>query len=324
MRASVAVVPFLVLLGGFAARAEVVRGPVAIAASPGNAPLLAIVAPERSIVTVDPTDVSRQRVVVAAPGADGAVPVALAGVGTTTVTAVCRRGADWSLCTWRIEPDRPVPAAPPLQHLPLGASIDAVDDAGDRVRLVVSDTRDWLAVGGLPPPLPPVLRAAIAGNRIALPADRPPAGAGGRVAALAVSPGDELVVCERPDGPDATAVVAFRGATGEEEVLRLDTELVDVTAAAFDRGDGALYVLAGRAGRASMPPGLWRLDATLRDRRQAIRPVLLAPLDVPQALACPAAGVVVVARGDAVRTLVRLEPARLQAPTPPAAGGAAP
>lgn len=323
MRARAAVIA---LLGGLAirgAQGEPVRGPVAISAPPGAANLLAIVAPDRSIVAIDPADPARQRMVVAAPGPDDAMPVALAGCGTATVVAVCRRGDDWSLCTWRIEPDEPAAAAAPLQALPLGASVGTAVDAGDRVQLVVSDTRDWLAVGGLPAPLPTVLRAAIAGNRVAKPAEQPRAGAVPRVAALAASPGDELVTCEVPDGADDTATLVFHGVTGEE-LLRLDTGLVDVVAAAFDRGDGALYVLAGRAGADATPSGLWRLDATLRDRRQAIRPVLLAPLDAPRALACPAAGVVVVAQGDAARTLARLEPARLQAAKQAADGGAAP
>jgi hypothetical protein len=231
---------------------------------------------------------------VVAPRESGPQPVAVAVVNRRLLAGVCRSGSSWTLETWSLDAGG---AATPLQTLALGSAAGS----GAGVSLAVSPTGEWLAIAGLPPPLAPVQRAAFAGRRLAAPSirgcPRPPA----RPTAVAVSPTDELVIFEPPAGGGSVAV-AFHGIAGRE-LLRLDTGLETVRGAGFDPADGALYVVGERRDGTRRAAGLWRLDAALVDGRQAIRPVLVAPLTGPLAMAVVAAGTAAVAHGTDGRTL---------------------
>jgi hypothetical protein len=275
------------------------------------------------IVALDPFSPSKRRVVLdpAAPG--GPIPVAIDCIDTNTLVAVCRAGEEWSLRTWRIEPHEAADPGAPLQAVPLGS---AAGPAG-AVHVAVSPSRDWLAISGLPAPLAPVLRAAIAGARIGRVTARscpsPPEGV--LPVAVTVTPADELVVFEvavEPSGGAADGEVAFHALTGRQ-LLRLGSVVPNIRDAAYGRGDGTLWVIGGDRSSREFPEGLWRLDAAMEAGRQVIRPVCVLKIAAPRAVACVAETAVVVAHGDSSRSFARfdLDPKRAdQQPAPGKAG----
>lgn len=234
--------------------------------------------PRRAIVAVDPFDPTRRRDVVVTGSGDDAVPVAIGCLPGDIVAAVCRRGDDWELRTYRIRPTGPAAAASPEERVPLGTA------AGEAaVCVAVSRSRDWLAITGMPSPLSPVVRGVFAGAGVRLlPADEPDAG-GFRPLAATVSRADELVLLEAVgDGPARLSFLAPSG----RPLLRLDTDLANVRGAAFGRQDASLWVVAGPA--AGRGPGLWRLDAAMQGSLQVVRATRaelprdpLAIIDVP-------------------------------------------
>ena len=307
-RRSLAVAVALLSLqpGGGAAANEAV---VAIAAAADA--VYAVDAPRAAIVgqRIEPAAaaLAPPRDVVSAREA-GPQPVAVAVVDRRLLAAVCRSGSSWTLETWSLEAGG---AATPLQTLALGAAAGS----GAGVSLAASPTGDWLAIAGLPPPLEPVLRAAIAGRRLAAPSPRNCPRPASRPTAVAVSPTHELVVFEPPaDG--GSVAVAFHG-IGGDPLLRLDTGLETVRGAGFDPADGSLFVVGERREAAGRTAGLWRLDAALAAGRQSIRPVLVAPLTSPLAMAVVAGGTVAVAHGTDGRTLELVRTAPASAPTSP-------
>ena len=264
--------------------------------------LYAIDEPRGAIVacglTGHPPALAPPRDVVAAPGA-GPRPVAIARVGSGVLVAVCRDGDAWSLRTWRPVPGGVADPAAPLQSVALGRAAGP----GDEVRIAVSPTGDWLAVAGLPPPLPPVMRGAIAGELVAPPSGRncPLPAAGSRPVAIAVSPADDLVVCERLADPGGRVMLVFTNLAGRE-LLRLDSGLADVRGIAFDPGSGALLAVGVRPDSPGRPAGLWRLDAAAVDGRQVIRPTAVATIAAPRGIAFPEAGSAVITHGTGTTT----------------------
>lgn len=277
----------------------------------GNGQTIACIAPDRSLVACDRVAADSHRVIVAAPEAATPVPLALGFIDSSVVAAVCRAGDDWSLRSWRLLPDGPAEPSAPLQTVRLGRAAGA----GSDVRLAVSRAREWLVVTGLPPPLAPVLRAAIAGVRMGPLSDRhcPKLESGIRPVAVTAGPLEQLVLVERrADGPAAGDGVSFHDAAGHC-LLRLDTGLPSIRDVAFTPDSGNLMVVAGRPG--SEPDGLWRLDAALRDRRQAITAVPVAPLPGAVAVACPTDDDVLVAQsGPRGLRVVRVPVPRGDAP----------
>lgn len=255
-----------------------------------------------AVVAFDPTRPGPPREVIAAPGDGVPMPVAVGCMPGDIVAAVCVDRGDWSLRSFRLRPGGPADPAEPLQTLPLG---QAASPAGPAV--VVSSVRDWLVVAGLPAPLPPVQRTLFAGVGL-----RPlaPAAAGvdegWRSVAAAVSPADELVLVEQPRDPAATAWVSFFDAAGRR-LLRLDTGLLRVRDAAFDRGAGRLWVVAGVPDADAHPAGLWRLDAELREGVQSVRPTCVVRLADPRAVVAAAEEALLVATGEPGRAVVRID-----------------
>jgi hypothetical protein len=284
----------LPLLGLFLAlvspgRAAGGAGPGALAADAGT--VYAIDGPRAAIVArrIEAGSLAPPRDIVSDCG-DGAQPIAVTVVEGRLLAAVCRSDSAWTLRTWELAGSGP---AVPLQTLPLGSA----DGSSDSVTLAASPTGAWLAIAGLPAPLPPVLRAAIAGRRVASPSARGCPRPAARPAAVAISPDDAVVLFE-PAGPAGGVAVVFYG-LGGGELLRLDAGLDTVRGAGFDLADGTLFVVGERTDG----DGLWRLDAALANGRQAVRPVLVARLPGPRAMAVAASGTAAVALAPGTGTV---------------------
>lgn len=264
---------------------------------------LAIDGGRGAVVAFDPARPGPHRDVIAAPGDGVPMPVAVACMPGDVVVAVCVDRGTWSLRSFRLRPGGPADPAEPLQTLPIGNAASPATGVG----VVVSSVRDWLVIAGLPAPLPPVQRTLFAGVGL-----RPLAAAaaavdeGWRPVAAAVSPADELVLVEQPRDADATSWVSFFDATGRR-LLRLDTGLPRVRDAAFDRGAGRLWVVAGVPADDTHPEGLWRLDAELREGVQAVRPACVVRLADPRAVVAAAEEALLVATGEPGRSVVRID-----------------
>jgi hypothetical protein len=298
-------IPGLILVGLAAsvAAVETVSLPAAgrMALTPNGQTAACIDAGRRAIVALDPIRGAVYRDLVAPAHAALPEPVAVGFLTGDVVAMVCRAGDEWSLRTSRTIPDGAADPAEPLQVIKLGAA----PGGPDPVSLVVSHVRGWLAVVGLPAPLPPVLRAAVAGVRLGPLRDRgcPTLPVGRRPVAATVGPADELVLALRGNGP--ADEIAFYEASGAE-LLRLPSGLRDIGGITFGRGDGTLWA----TGRLADGPatGLWRLDATLRDRRQAIQPVLVAEAAAPRDVVAASARAVLVVVGEPERRILRIDP----------------
>jgi len=289
---SVDVVPLQIEAGGISR----------LATSSNGQTVYAIDESRRSVVAIDPFAVDRCREVIGTAVDGRPHPVSLAALPGDIVAVVCRADDTWSLRTYRTRPGESVDATQPLQEVILGCG-----DGPETAAMAVSRTRDWFAVVGLPPPLPPVLRAAFAGPGVRRRPDESSAGgSGGRPVAVAVGPADELVTLEA-SGPRAAASLVSTG-HGGRELLRLDTGLADVRGAAFARDGSSLWVIAGEVGGDSrQPAGLWRLDAVIREGRQAVRPRCVARLADPRAVAAVSDHSLVVVHGTQPRTISRID-----------------
>ena len=283
--------------------AEVSFGP--LAASGNGQTVYGIDESRRAVVAIDPVASGRRRDAIAPAGSGVPAPVLVGCIPGELLAVVSRAGDEWSLRTFRVVPAAASDPRAPVQTVRIGRAGGPAASAG----LAVSLSRDWLAVAGLPAPLPPVVRAVFAGAGVRpLSAEECPVIPGGRsVVAAAVSPADELVLIDTAIEGAGSAAVSFHGASGRE-ILRLDTGLFNVRGAAFGRGDGVLWLIADEATLVGQPAGLWRLDAVLRDRRQAARAVCVARLAAPRGIACVSDRSVVVAHAGAKPGLVRIDP----------------
>ncbi|MCE9631206.1 MAG: hypothetical protein K8S94_10905 [Planctomycetia bacterium] len=272
-------------------------GPLAV--SPNGQTVYCLDEVRRAVVAFDAFAPERRRDVVAAAADGQPIPVAIGCLPGDLLAIVGRSGDEWSLRTFRIRPGEAAEPATPLQSIGLGVAATAAP----AVRLVVSHTRDWLAVVGLPEPLPAVLRIVFAGAglRPLAPDGWPRIATDTQPVAAAVSPADELVLLERPRDGVTVPTVAFYVGTGGE-LLRLETGLSQIRDAAFDRGAGALWVLAGDPASPARPEGLWRLDAVMRDGRQTVNPMLVTRLVAPRSMvAVSERSIVVTLAGSIVR-----------------------
>jgi hypothetical protein len=260
----------------------------------------------RAIVALDPIRGTILRDLVAPAHAALPEPMAVGFLPGDVVAVVCREGDAWSLRTCRTAPDAAADPAEPLQVIKLGAA----PGSAAAVSLAISHTRGWLAVVGLPEPLSPVLRAAVAGVRLGPLRDRgcPRLPVGRRPQAATVGPADELVLALRGDGP--ADEIAFYDATGAE-LLRLPSGLREIGGITFGRGDGMLWATGLAA--AGPAAGLWRLDATLRAGRQAIEPMLVAEAAAPRDVVAASERVVLVVAGEPERRILRID---LASPAP--------
>jgi len=285
----------------------------AIAVKPNGQAILMIDGGSNAIEMIDPSEPTRRQRAVG-PFVGGERPLAVACVDAITCAVVTRSGRDWAIKTYRLpSTGAEVDPASALQSIPLGQAL-AEDDAA--VGIAVSPLRPWIVVAGLPAPMPPVIRGAIAGARIGGMSTRncPRAGdekqsegGAGLAAAVAISPSDELVLFERSDAGASANRLAMYSTVGTSQLLSLDCGLPSVRAAAY--AEERLWVLAGDPKDEQLPEGLWRLDAAMQDRRQAVRPVCVARLASPFAVAPLSGGRLLVVHGDPRRTVSIVEPA---------------
>ena len=275
-----------------------------LAASPNGQTVYGIDESRRAVVAIDPFTAGRCRDVVAPADEGRAEPVSIAALPGDILALVCRTGDEWLVRTYRTRPGEAVEAARPLQELRLGSA------SGPHVpSMAVSRSRDWFAVAGLPPPLPSVVRAAFAGAGVRRrPDDSAAAATVGRPVALAVGPGDDLIALEAAESSGAATLVST--GLGGRELLRLDAGVADVRGAACARDGSALWVICGAGGTAGdQPAGVWRLDAVIRDGRQAVRPTCVVRLAEPHALAAVSDRSLVVVHGTEPRAVSRIDDA---------------
>ena len=236
------------------------------------------------------------RVVVTGDSPDG--PGRRIGCIDSSVVAVLRASPTPVITTHRI-PAAPesAEAAEPLQRVATTDAEAANASVPLTACLTVSHTRNWLALTAFSGTTPLVLRAPVAGVRVGSLSTRhsPELEGIAGVSAASVSPADELILVtssvrgagSRPAPPPATDSLAMYATPGGWELLRLDTGLRDIRDACVTNGSGRLWVITGSVESVDppQPAGLWRLDAALRNRRQAIAAVLVLALDEPRTLA---------------------------------------
>lgn len=286
-----------------------------------------------AVVAIDPFEpAKRWKAVAARAGANVATgPAAIGCIDTSMLALLCRTGEGWSLQMHRVQPGTAADPEKPAQTVTIGkASADmAAPDPeptasrsteGRHPCLTVSPSRDWLGVCGLPAPLPAVLRAPIAGARIGSVSVRscPSLAPGLRPSAATISPAEEFVLFapDAADRKDAAIFVSFYLPPDPRRLLHLDTSLAQIRDASFCRTDGTLWVVGGGTRAASgrdsaaelVPEGLWRIDAVLRNGRQAAKAVCVARLEGARAVVCLSERAIIVTHGREARTVSRIDP----------------
>ena len=293
-------------------------------AAPANGQTLYVLDTTRGeVVAVDPFEPTKRWSAVAAgpPAAAGTVTLSMACIDTSMIALLCRSQDAWSLQTHRLQPGTTAEPGKPVQTVPVGAAprgpepapANAVrPGADDQACLIVSPSRDWLGVCGLPAPLPAVLRAPIAGARIGGLSSRacPVLAPGQRLSAATISTAEEFVLFATDPAArtPASLFVSFYLPPDPRQMLHLDTSLPQVRDAAFCRTDGTLWVAGGEAGSDTAPEGLWRIDAILRNGRQAVQPVCVARLDGARSVVCLSDKAIIVTHGREARTVSRIDP----------------
>jgi hypothetical protein len=114
----------------------------------------------------------------------------------------------------------------------------------------------------------------------------------------------------------AGTFVSFSLPPDPRRLLHLDTSLPEIRDAAFCRADGTLWVVgggptgksSGDPASATAPEGLWRIDAVLRNGRQAAVAVCVARLEGAMALVCLSERAIIVTHGREARTVSRIDP----------------
>ncbi|MCX7430894.1 MAG: hypothetical protein NTY17_07825 [Planctomycetia bacterium] len=295
-------------------------------AAPANGQTLYVLDTTRGeVVAVDPFEpTKRWSAVAAGPAAVGAVTLSMACIDTSMIALLCRSQDAWSLQTHRLQPGTAAEPGKPVQTVsvaaaprgpgpaPVAASNAVRQDADERACLIVSPSRDWLGVCGLPAPLPAVLRAPIAGARIGGLSSRacPALAPGQRLSAATISTAEEFVLFATDPAArtPASFFVSFYLPPDPRQLLHLDTSLPQVRDAAFCRTDGTLWVAGGEAGSDTSPEGLWRIDAILRNGRQAVQPVCVARLNGARSVVCLSDKAIIVIHGREARTVSRIDP----------------
>ena len=236
----------------------------------------------------------------------GGRPLAVVCIDSSTL-AVLRATEEGSvLTTHRLAaPPEAVDGSAAEQRLPLPTVSDG-SDAAAAPRVVVSPGREWLAVAGLPPAGSGVVRVSIARRRL-LPRGRrhgPQLPAGRRIVAAAISPADELVLATST--ASSAERVSFHAELGGRMLLELDPRLSRIRDACYASEVGGLWVAADAPADRSRQ-GIWRIDATVEEGRQAIRPVLVAGLEAVTAIASTKDGCLYAAADDG-SSIVRIDP----------------
>jgi len=256
------------------------------------------------VIGCDPVHPQKRWIAVGPPPDPGARPVAIGCIDTSHVAAVRRVGGEWLLDTFRL----PAPAATPAAEKPESSTRLGPAPSADRPAVTVGFSRDWLAITGLTPPLPQALAFRIRGAKPAQELFREPPERR-RVVASATTPDDVLMLLTTDlSQPAGAARLSIRQPSDPRPLIDLDLGLSGLRAAACGRGDGTLWVLGGEAGSGSMPAGLWRIDAVMRDGRQAARAVCVARIDAPRGVAWVSPRMVLVSHGEGTGRVAHVDP----------------
>jgi len=279
------------------------HGPLRVAVAPTGQSLYVLRVEEGDVLGLALDDPARRWTAVASR--PGVRPLAIGAVDSGTLALVVREGDALSIRAHRLA----VPGEPPgeteVQAVPLGVTSAPAED----VRLTVSPARDWLAVSGLPDPLPRVARATITGTRLGGITERRCPRTSVRPTALAVGNHGEWILFDlgEAEGSRGPARLAWYSASGAQRLLALDTGLERVIDVAVGRETGLLWALVPR-GSSGGTHGLCRVDAALVDGRQVARSVSVAELAEPTGIVCLARGDVIVAEGTNPARVLRFAP----------------
>lgn len=278
-------------------------GPVRLAASPTAQTLYALPLEARDVLGIDLEDPAKRWTAV--PASPGVAPKAVGVIDSSTLALVVREDESWSIRVHRLPAPGSPGAAEPAQSVKLGSS----EDSGGEPRIVVSPARDWLAVTGLPAPLPKILRLTVTGARLGPPSERRCPPLADRPQAVTVGAGGEwgLFLPAAADAVGRSSVFSWISPSGAQRLLQTDSGLERVVDAACCRETGLLWALASGA-RNEGAQGLWRLDAAYVEGRQIARPVPIKALASPTALVCLPNGEVAVADGNERAHIVRFTP----------------
>jgi hypothetical protein len=278
-------------------------GPVRLAASPTGQTLYALPLEARDVLGIDLEDPAKRWTAV--PASPGGVPKAVGVIDSSTLALVVREDESWSIRVHRLPAPGTPGTAEPAQSVKLGSS----EDSGGEPRIVVSPARDWLAVTGLPAPLPKILRLTVTGARLGPPSERRCPPLADRPQAVTVGAGGEwgLFLPAAADAAGKSSVFAWVSPSGAQRLLQTDSGLERVIDAACCRETGLLWALAGGA-IGGGTEGLWRIDAAYVEGRQIARPVSIKALASPTALVCLPNGEVAVANGTERSHIVRFTP----------------
>jgi hypothetical protein len=247
----------------------------------------------------------------AASGSNGlAQPRAIACIDSNTLAVVCEQEGEWSVRSFRLAaPGSTTESARLVQNLSLGRGPGRPADPAGSGRaiadILVSPSRDWLAVVGLPGPLPPIMRTRISGSNLGPFSENrcPRPDPSGQLLAATVSPFDDWLMFT---AAVPSAMLSIHAESGAQRMLHLETGLVEIRDAATSRGSGLLWAVAARAEATAGPRdvGLWRIDAALVRGRQIARPLLIAPIDSPSSLVCLSDRAIAVTAGGANRRVL--------------------
>lgn len=280
--------------------ADDLRGPLRLALSPTGQVLYVLRPEEGDVLGIDVEDPARRWLAVEARPA--VKYLALGAIDSGTLAIVVREADALSIRVHRLAAPGMPPGESEVQSVPLGVT----GATGGDVRIVVSPTRDWLAVAGLPEPLSRVARATITGTRLGGISERRCPRTSSRPTAVAVGNHSEwLLFAPGGDAGSRRSNLCWFSPSGSQRLLELDTGLESVTEAVMGREDDALWVLAPGSATSDRPAGLWRIDAALADGRQVAVPVPVAALETPTALVGLPKGGVAVAYGTNPARIVR-------------------
>lgn len=287
-------------------------GPIGLAVSPTGQTLSVLRGGSGDVLGVDLGEPTKRWTAV--PATAGIEPRAVGSIDSSTLALLAREGEDWSIRVHRLPAPGTQGAADPVQTVKLGSGTGTPDD---HPSILVSPTRDWLAVTGLPDTMPKIVRLTITGARLGSPSERrcPPLAA--RPSAVTVGSAGEwgLFLPAPADSVDSGTFLSWVSPSGAQRWLHLDTGLRRVSAATCCRETGLLWALASGSSDGGAE-GLWRVDAAYVAGRQVARAVSIATLASPTGLVCLPNGDVAVAHGAAASRIVRFSP-RAGAPKEP-------
>jgi hypothetical protein len=272
------------------------KGLVDLALTPNGQRLYGLSTDGMQVISIDcgRNTTATVRVVMEGDSPDG--PGLRLGCIDTSVVAILRDSPNPVVTTHRV-PSAPelTDAAEPLQRVAI-AEETGTTSLERTACLTVSPTRNWMALTAIAENAPVVLKAAVAGVRLGSFSTRNSPGFAREsgIAAATVSPADELVLVTRPQAAvmegqalDPIDTLSMYASPGGWELLRFGIGLRGVRDACFTAESGSLWVITGgqEPDDPSQPEGLWRLDAVLRNRRQAVEAVFVSPLEDPSVLA---------------------------------------